>query len=483
MTFSFMMMLFGMLSSCIALRAAESLKVRLDTPLSSYLSRDGAEVRATVIAPWVKDGRLMIPAHSKLHGMVHQARGVGMGIVRERARIDLSFDVYELPDGRKFAFSASVVSVDNAREDVTMSGRIRGILAADNPQGFIHGVWMRPTPVLFQRSALGLTGAAGRIWTGFDLGPMGATALFALRCALFRLPEPEIHLPVGTEMRLRVTQVVGEAPSTPKPTEETVSPEMASQLELIPYEVTKENGTPAADMINVALVGTAEEVRNAFEQAGWVEAEPKSAGSFARTYKAFTAASAYPAAPVSMLLHDDAVPDLVYQKSLNTISKRHHIRIWQRGTTADGRGLWVGAATHDIGMGRRSGTLMATHKIDLRIDRERGKVVNDFLYSGCADSVRYLDRPEATRRGDGVATVITDGRLGVLELHGCRTSLGIEDPEWTPLPGSMASRMARRAALETRQYLVRGNVYRWGFRALRLGRSRPEPEADSMLEH
>jgi hypothetical protein len=45
---------------------------------------------------------------------------------------------------------------------------------------------------------------------------------------------------------------------------------------------------------------------------------------------------------------DGRQPDLVFQKSLDTFAKRHHVRIWKLASTYDGREVWVCSSTHDI---------------------------------------------------------------------------------------------------------------------------------------
>src|SRR5207302_1549854 len=95
----------------------------------------------------------------------------------------------------------------------------------------------------------------------------------------------------------------------------------------------------------------------------------------------------------SKMLYQQAEPDVVFQKSLNTITKRHHIRIWQVGEF-DGNEIWLAAASHDFGVAFRAASMTITHKIDLRTDLERRKVINDIRFAGCAGQVSLLDRNE-----------------------------------------------------------------------------------------
>ena len=76
---------------------------------------------------------------------------------------------------------------------------------------------------------------------------------------------------------------------------------------------------------------------------------------------------------------DGRHPDLVFQKSLDTFAKRHHIRIWKLASTYNGREVWVGAATHDIAVEHTKTMTKWTHRIDPHIDRERDWIESDLL--------------------------------------------------------------------------------------------------------
>jgi hypothetical protein len=153
----------------------------------------------------------------------------------------------------------------------------------------------------------------------------------------------------------------------------------------------------------------------------------------------------------------------VFQKSLNTITKRHHIRIWRAGEFG-GSEVWLGAATHDAGVGFRSESLTITHKIDPRTDRERRKVLTDIGFAGCAEKVSSVDRPQEALPASNQGT-FTDGRLAVLWLRPC-SGPAVNDDTPAELPGTKTKRFARRFVLETRQYFLRDNLYYWAYRAV-----------------
>ncbi|MBZ5632257.1 MAG: LssY C-terminal domain-containing protein [Acidobacteriia bacterium] len=458
----------GMIAS--AAKNPPTFHIRLDVPLTSYDSPAGTAFTATVISPLEIGGQSIIPQGSLIHGTVIRASAVGLGLVHERAMLELAFHEYELAEGHRYPFGARLEFVENAREQVDSRGRIKGVLAASNPQGLLRGIWYRPSDDFFSRSAIGLTGLGGALWSHFSLGPVGAAGMLAARYIAFPLPEPEIQLPSGTEMRLLATSIPEDAPSTPVLPNPSVGESLAAWLQTQSRAVTRPDGTPAADVVNLAFIGNAEELQNAFTAAGWVAAEPRTLHSLSTTYRAYNSMRGYSTAPVSTLLYQQAEPMVVFQKSFNTIAKRHHIRIWRAGLF-EGNEVWVGAATQDAGVGfqRRSRTI--THKIDPQTDRERRKVVMDLSFAACSQRVSFLDRsPDAEAAAEAAQDtwIQTDGRLAVIWLQQCAGNYPDDDSPMQS-PGSKTKRMARRFILETRQYFLRDNMYYWVYRATRLG--------------
>src|SRR3954447_17602747 len=134
-----------------------SLKVRLLNALTSYDSQNGSEFRSVVIAPYMRHHRVILPPGTIVLGTVHKARQIGIGMVHERATIELVFHDYVLPDGRQFPFRGTLRRIDNSRETVNDEGKIEGILAANNPQSLIQGIWHRPRLWLLPPSFIGMT--------------------------------------------------------------------------------------------------------------------------------------------------------------------------------------------------------------------------------------------------------------------------------------------------------------------------------------
>lgn len=443
------------------------LKIRLETHLTSYASQPGSSFRAVVIADYDRNGGVLIPRGSLIYGTVRSATSVGLGFRHERARLALQFREYQMPDGRRFPFAAKLVSIENARETVLPNGQIRGILAAQNPNGLLGGFWYNPGSDLFWfHSAIGLTGVTNQLLKAFSMGTPGGAALLALRCAIFRFPEPEIHLPPGTDMNLAVTSVLGPAPHVPTAAPIPLPGMLAADLESLPREITRRNGRPVDDIVNIAFIGSRQLLIQAFTSAGWSTADPGSARSYSQEYIAFSSKHSYSTAPVSKLFYQGALPDLVFQKSFNTVTKRDHIRIWHLGLI-DAQDVWLGAATHDSGINFRATAFAFSHKIDGALDIERAKILDDLSFAGCLAPVAYVDRASASRLGTQ-DLVTTDGKLAVVSVEDCHSLFpGGNHLTAPPPPGNKFTRITRRLVLESRNYLLRENAYYWTYQLIR----------------
>jgi len=268
-------------------------------------------------------------------------------------------------------------------------------------------------------------------------------------------------LPAGTEMRLVATSIPEDAPRTPSVPDPGVGESLATWLQEQSRIVTRPDGTRASDVINLAFIGDAEELQHAFAAAGWLATEPRTLHSVSTAYRAYNSMSGYSTAPVSRLLYQRAEPSVVFQKSFNTIAKRHHIRIWHAGLF-EGKEIWLGAATHDAGVGFQLRSRTITHRIDLQTDREREKVITDLAFAACSEKFSFLEgsTDSVSDRNVGIQT---DGRMAVVWLRPCAGVLNDNPP--LQAPGSRTKRMARRFVLETRQYFLRDNMYYWAYRA------------------
>jgi hypothetical protein len=175
--------------------------------------------------------------------------------------------------------------------------------------------------------------------------------------------------------------------------------------------------------VNIAFVGTEEELHRALAAARWYAADPITLKSSLRIAADVVLKKPYDHAPVSDLFLWGRREDLAYEQPVGDSPKqRHHVRFWRsQEVDAAGEPLWLGAATFDerVEISRTTGGV--THKISPEVDHERNKLVGDTARSGALDGYYWVDRFHPERQGvnGGGDPWVTDGRLavGVLEVR------------------------------------------------------------------
>ena len=171
------------------------------------------------------------------------------------------------------------------------------------------------------------------------------------------------------------------------------------------------------DAINVAFIGTEEELHRMFAAAGWYAADPITLETSIRIAADVVVHKPYAHAPVSNLYVWERKQDAAFEQPVGDSPKqRHHVRFWcSREVDRQGEPLWLGAATYDerVELSRTTGGV--THKIGPEIDRERNKLVNDTARAGVLDGYYWVDPFHKDRQGrnGGGDPYFTDGRLAV----------------------------------------------------------------------
>ena len=171
------------------------------------------------------------------------------------------------------------------------------------------------------------------------------------------------------------------------------------------------------DAINVAFIGTEEELHRMFAAAGWYAADPITLETSVRIAADVVVHKPYAHAPVSDLYVWDRKQDAAFEQPVGDSPKqRHHVRFWcSREVDRQGEPLWLGAATYDERVELSKTTGGITHKIGPEIDRERNKLVNDTARAGVLDGYYWVDPFHKDRQGrnGGGDPYVTDGRLAV----------------------------------------------------------------------
>ncbi|MFT3945277.1 MAG: LssY C-terminal domain-containing protein [Ancrocorticia sp.] len=178
------------------------------------------------------------------------------------------------------------------------------------------------------------------------------------------------------------------------------------------------------DPVNLAIMGSREDIVRAMSAANWTLADPVNARSSWRIVTSTLRQTSYPEAPVSPLFLFGRQQDLAYQQEVDGNPKqRHHIRFWPcpDGWLLPGghRVDWLAAASYDTAVGLSFFTLQVTHRIDANIDIERDHVIATLLLSNPGIDVEILEKFSTgyhSRNGGG-DSIHTDGDLPILDLR------------------------------------------------------------------
>jgi LssY-like putative type I secretion system component LssY len=171
------------------------------------------------------------------------------------------------------------------------------------------------------------------------------------------------------------------------------------------------------DPINVALIGTQQDVERILQAAQWHPADPLGLRSDLKIAADTVLKRSYDDAPVSSLFLFGRKEDLAYEKPVgDNPRQRNHVRFWQsQKVDPDGRPVWVGSATYDERVGLSHTTGEITHHIDGDVDAERDRLFQDLQQTGDLAETYDVDGFHKVREGrnGGGDAWRTDGNLRV----------------------------------------------------------------------
>jgi hypothetical protein len=381
----------------VQIPTGSELSIRLTDKVASEAQTQPAAIHAVLIAPVILNGAVAVSAGAQLTGSVKQAKAA---TDKDVAQLQLVFA--ELRDGTQRAnISAVVSSLDNARETVDDKGLITGIA---------------PDATFSARIDQGIAKLEAN-----DKFASLADLISGTRQALkIKEANPNIDYDPGVEFTLRLTQPIEWRAGDHGPTSKLQPfPNQDALFDLVnrqPFRTAAENPPRASDMTNIMFLADQDELLAAFEKAGWFAPSRLNTQSKLETARALIEARGYREGPMSLLLLDGRVPDMAYQKGNNTFAQRHHLRIFRRPGTFDGKPVWVCSSTHDIGIDFSERDRTFIHKIDSQVDQERAKVVNDLLFTGMVRSIALVARPDMPQNATNATgdPIKTDGNMAVL---------------------------------------------------------------------
>jgi len=440
-------------AGCSEVSAGETFRVRLLQPVSSYGSKQGAPVRGILIESPQCDGFPIFPVGTVVEGAVKSVRRVGLGFRHETASLEIEFRWTFPQHSAALELRARVLDVDNARETVR-NGVIHGVRITDTPQG------------LFTLRIIRLPN-----WNPEGLG------ILAARRAIFPVfPEPEIYFPAGTDLHLELAEPLEVANEiAPAPANVDFPAADGHDLDDLMRSLPNRTFTPKnqdTDVVNLAFVGSKEQLEGAFQAAGWTAGDPISKRAMLRQFLAVLSIRNYSRLPMETQWANGKTNDLALQKGLDSYGKRDHLRIWSEPLTWQGQPIWISSSTHDNAavLSLRKGFI---HRVDNDIDEERSKIVRDLTLAGCVDAVHATQRPDMPNfmenaTGDALRT---DKSISVVQLRNCAPPLFTEPASALTLlsrPPSKIARYLRTQVLSFRSDLWRSNVV---YTAFQLGRA------------
>jgi hypothetical protein len=206
---------------------------------------------------------------------------------------------------------------------------------------------------------------------------------------------------------------------------------------------TGADGARNGDPLNLVIVEGRHDPIIPFIARGWHLARQVDVASSLETARAFIFRDEFLTSPVSPLYVFGRKQDLVLQKARSTINGRVHARFWLTPYSFEGRRVWIGQVSRDIGVRLTDQTWnLTTHKIAPDVDFDRAYLLQDLLMSGLVERYGYVDgvgraplsAPRPNLTGD---PYYTDGLRAVVFLSDTATAL--EDIERLPweVPGGL----------------------------------------------
>ena len=156
--------------------------------------------------------------------------------------------------------------------------------------------------------------------------------------------------------------------------------DFSEHLAELPGWTTDKKGKRNGDPLNLVVIGELEDLIEIFTSSQWNETAALSFSSGLSMAKAFFTGDNDRYSPVSPLYYRGHSHDIAFQKNRNNINQRLHFRLWYTSMRYNGKPVWMGAISRDIGVKFTLKTwYMTTHKIDPNLDDSRDYLLADLL--------------------------------------------------------------------------------------------------------
>lgn len=195
-----------------------------------------------------------------------------------------------------------------------------------------------------------------------------------------------------------------------------ITPDLLSR---IPRRVSDQQNNPG-DMVNVLIIGSQDQVVQAFTSAGWVQVDKDVRNTAINALMDSLEKKDYLTVPMSTLYLFSRPQDygFAHAEPVRVAESRNHLRAWKSPYEVQGRSLWCVAATHDTGFERDQRNNGVTHKIDPAIDDEREFVNGTLSGTGLVIQRDHVTPPDplTTAKTATGGEFHSDGKILVLVL-------------------------------------------------------------------
>ena len=204
--------------------------------------------------------------------------------------------------------------------------------------------------------------------------------------------------------------------------------QLRTRLGDLPCCVTNQSGERNGDPLNLVVIGDVGDVLAAMSRAGWAFTHRINLNTVQRMLGAAISGGAYAVAPVSPLYFQGRPQDMALQRARNTIVQRNHLRLWLAPFRFEGKSVWVGQISRDIGVkATTKSPTMTTHVIDANVDEAREHLLQSLLVAGTIERFAFVQgmapvsatEPRENLTGD---PYFTDGLRFVVMLSEGRTA-------------------------------------------------------------
>ncbi len=344
-----------------------SVKLQLAETLSSARAHVGDDVSLIVVRDVSLEGVTVIPAGTIAHGSITGVRGrrlLGIG-----GKVSLKVDALQLANGDQVKLMGC--------KEVRGGSRTKLMIGA-------------------------------MIVTGLIFLPAAPVFLFTLGHQSTVVKSTEITAQVDGATPVLSAGLLGSRES---------ASELEEMMHFLPPRVFDAEGHEG-DILNLVFVAQPADLQRAFARAGWVKTDRWRPVFVWHLLQHGTNDTKLPMSRFNLFGREQdysyALPD-----PEAVVSRRHHLRIWKTDYKIDGTPIWVGAATHDLGIEIAKRGHLINHRIDPDVDAERNFIGDELASISSVGRQKYLFRADPVFQAQTVSgeSYYSDSKILFLDLQ------------------------------------------------------------------